>query len=43
MKTTVLTSSEIFNFYCMKKEYKDDYLNTIFGTKTLNEVREHIK
>ena len=43
MKTTVLTSSEIFNFYCMKKEDKDDYLNTIFGTKTLNEVREQIK
>ena len=43
MKTTVLTSSEIFNFYCMKKEEKDDYLNTIFGTKTLNDVREQIK
>lgn len=43
MKTTILTSSEIFNFYCMKKEDKDDYLNTIFGTKTLNEVREQIK
>ena len=43
MKTTVLTSSEIFNFYAMKKEDKDDYLNTIFGTKTLNEVREIVK
>lgn len=43
MKTTVLTSSEIFNFYGMKKEDKDDYLNTIFGTKTLNEVREAVK
>lgn len=42
-KTTILTSSEIFNFYVMKKEDKDDYLNTIFGTKVLHAVREEIK
>ena len=43
MKTTILTSSEIFNFYSMKKEDKDDYLNTIFGTKVLAEIRDVIK
>ena len=43
VKTTILTSSEIFNFYGMKKDEKDDYLNTIFGTKTLKEVNEMVK
>ena len=43
MKTTILTSSEIFNFYSMKKEDKEDYLTTIFGTKVLNNVRDMIK